>query len=130
MPVPRPIAAFSLLLAAGCSAAIGSSDPRGLDRERGATVTVTNDNFTDVRIYVTRSTMRFRLGTVPSMDVRRFTIPAAAVGGGASVRLVAHPVGIAAPHRTEAISITSSQVIRYRIKKEISNSYYSVAARE
>jgi hypothetical protein len=53
---------------------------------------VTNSNWSDVRIYVIRGTMRLRLGTVTTNSTVDFTIPADFLSGAVSVTLVADPV--------------------------------------
>src|SRR5216117_3562977 len=53
---------------------------------------VTNSNWSDVRIYVVRGTLRVRLGTVTTNSTVDFTIPADFLSGAGNVALVAAPV--------------------------------------
>lgn len=120
-------ALFIGILVVGCSAAVHHNprpDPPSRDR---TTVSVRNDNSSDVRIYLTRTTMRYALGTVPSMDERNFDIPSGALVPGSQLRLVADPVGLAMPHRTEVLMLRPGQTVLYRIKRELSTSYYTIA---
>src|SRR2546426_11421502 len=61
---------------------------------------VTNSNWSDVRIYVTRGTMWLRLGTVTTNSTVDFTIPADFLSGAGNVTLVADPVAGGAPRTT------------------------------
>jgi hypothetical protein len=53
---------------------------------------VTNSNWSDVRIYVVRGTLRVRLGTVTTNSTVDFTIPADFLSGAGNVTLLATPV--------------------------------------
>src|SRR5882724_11602217 len=53
---------------------------------------VTNSNWSDVRIYVVRGTLRVRLGTVTTNSTVDFTIPADFLSGAGNVTLLAAPV--------------------------------------
>lgn len=113
-------------LVSACAPAAGTPAPRGPAPEAATTVTVTNENQRDMVMYAVRSGMRFRLGTVPSLDVRTFTIPSTAIPAAGGVRLMADPVGTAAPHTSEAIPVDHGVAIEFRIKKRIADSYYAI----
>lgn len=57
------------------------------------TLTVQNQRKVPVTIYLERGRFDRRLGIVPAYDTRTLPLPAWAVAGEASIRLVAHPAG-------------------------------------
>ena len=68
---------------------------------------VTNSNWSDVRIYVVRGALWFRLGTVTTNSTVDFTIPADFLGGAANVTLVADPVAGRAPWTTPLPAVSA-----------------------
>lgn len=123
----RSALVFVAALATGaCASSAGAPAPAGPARQAAATVTVTNDNPRDMVMYAVRSGMRFRLGTVPSLDVRTFAIPSEAVPAAGGVRLMADPVGAEAPHASEAIPVHPGTSIEYTIKRRIADSFYAI----
>lgn len=126
MLIYRSFALLYAILLAGCVGVARHGPQADTSSEDRTTVSVKNDNSNDVRIYLTRSTMRYALGTVPSMDERDFDIPSGALAPGSQLRLVADPVGIATPHRTEVLMLQPGQTILYRIRSELSTSYYTI----
>src|SRR5438270_7461946 len=56
------------------------------------TLRVTNSNWSDVRIYVSRGTMWVRLGTVTTNSTGEFTVPAEFLTYAGTVNLIADPV--------------------------------------
>ena len=67
---------------------------------------VINSNWSDVRIYLVRGTMRMRLGTVSTNSTVDFTIPADYLSGASSVTLVADPVAGRTPWSTPLPGVT------------------------
>lgn len=82
-----PLLAVLLVLLASC-ASMGS---RESSREARSTVQVENRSFSDVVVYALRSSQRIRLGLVPAVSTRTFTVPRSLVGG--PVRFQADPIG-------------------------------------
>jgi hypothetical protein len=68
---------------------------------------VTNSNWSDVRIYVVRGTMRLRLGTVTTNSTMDFTIPADFLSGAGNVTLVADPVAGRGPWTTSLPAVSA-----------------------
>ena len=89
-----------------------SSAPRSeadiLDRR--VTVTVDNQSFSDMTIYVVRG-QRIRLGSARGLTKTVFTIPPSVVGGVASLRFIADPVGTSRASVSEEISISEGDSI-------------------
>jgi predicted small lipoprotein YifL len=85
-----PLLLVLLLALAACSASRG---PRYVSEEDRSTVRVENRSWSDVVIYAVRSSQRIRLGSVPGVSTRTFTIPQSLVGGGIPIRFQADPIG-------------------------------------
>lgn len=85
-----PLLLVLLLALAACSTYRG---PRHTTDEERSTVRVENRSWSEVVIYAVRSSQRIRLGNVPGVSTRVFTIPTSLVGGGTPIRLLADPIG-------------------------------------
>jgi hypothetical protein len=123
-----PAKLLGLLLAltfAGCGT--GRQHPTADAPERAPTVvTVTNNNWSDMVVYLLRSTMRTRLGTVTSMNTQEFEIPASLIGPAATLRLQAAPIGSRRQHVTPPIYVGPGQQINYTIQNQLSISTVTV----
>ena len=113
-----------LLLLAACAANSGPDGAGTATGNRAAEVQVTNNNWSDMVIYVVRGGSRFRLGRVSSLSTAEFKIPGALVGQ--DVRLTADPVGLERPFRTEPIRVSPGQRVEFTVQNHLSISHYSV----
>jgi hypothetical protein len=113
------------LVVTGCG--IGRQQGSAEAPERPPTVvTVTNNNWADMVVYVVRSTMRTRLGTVTSMNTQDLEIPASMIGPAATLRLQALPIGSRRQHVTPPIYVGPGQQINYTIQNQLSISTVTV----
>jgi membrane-bound serine protease (ClpP class) len=96
----------------------------------GTVVEVTNRNWRDVAIYILRSSARFRLGTVTSMNSQQFEIPGGLLVPGAVVRVLAEAIGSSERVTTEDIRVEHGLVIQWVIEHAISQSNYFYYVRE
>lgn len=94
-----------------------------------ATIEVTNHNWGDVRIYVLRGGSRFRLGTVTSMNQELFEVPAAFLGPGSRIQLLAEVIGSSRRVTTDPIYVEPGLVIQWVIENVLSQSNYFVWVR-
>ena len=83
------VALFAVLAAAACTGR-GRNAPRPVER---TTVTVQNQSWLDMTVYVLYSSARQRLGSVSGNSTGTFRIPETMVGLGRSLRFMADPVG-------------------------------------
>lgn len=89
-PVHRLLPALvAVLLLAGCAVPRGTPSMQG---ER-TTIRVENRSWSEMVIYAVRSSQRVRLGSVPGVSTRTFTIPDSMVGAGTPLRFQADPIG-------------------------------------
>ncbi|MBN1210363.1 MAG: hypothetical protein JXB05_36255 [Myxococcaceae bacterium] len=81
-----------LLSSVACSSAQTAHDPTKPQPPR-TTVQVRNQRPIDFNLYVSTGTHRIRLGTVPGMSQRTFTIPAHLIPGQGMLRFHIDPIG-------------------------------------
>jgi hypothetical protein len=85
-----PLAALLVALAAAACTGRGRNAPRPVERTM---VTVQNQSWLDMTMFVLYSSARQRLGTVSGNSQGTFRIPENMVGLGRSLRFMADPVG-------------------------------------
>jgi hypothetical protein len=91
-----------------------------------ASVKVTNNNWADMNVYVERSGMRVRLGTVTSMGSRLFRVPRSVVNATGDIRLVADPIGSRDVHVTAPVQVWPGQTVDFRIENHIAISSVAI----
>lgn len=74
------------------------------------TVTVDNQSFSDMTIYVSRG-QRVRLGTARGLSKTVLTIPASVVSGVSTLRFIADPIGSSRASVSEELSISEGDSI-------------------
>lgn len=74
------------------------------------TVTVDNQSFYDMNVYVSRG-QRIRLGTARGKSKTVFTIPSSVVSGSPMLRFIADPVGSSRASVSEEISVSEGDDI-------------------
>jgi len=94
----------------------------------GGTLTVTNDNWSDMRIYLVRGEgSRIRLGEITSLSSKVFEIPKGMLGTHGLVYFVASPVGGPYDYSTEYASVQPGHMyFDLRIDSNINHSSFSV----
>ena len=121
--------AFCSLVTGAC-ASTGSqqSDPSLTDSRYVNTLTVQNDFWLDVVIYVARSGARFRIGTVPGLGSETFRLSGALVPT-QTVQFLADPIGQSGGYLTEMITAAPGQRIELRLGSTLNTSSFSVWSR-
>jgi hypothetical protein len=92
----------------------------------GATVTVTNRNSRDIRVFLVRSSNRYRLGTVTSLNEQQFDLPEGLLVSGSTISLRVEIIGSSASVSTEQIRVEPGLVIEWVIETSLSRSNYFV----
>lgn len=92
----------------------------------GVTVEVTNRNSRDIRVFLVRSTNRYRLGTVTSMNERRFGIPEQLLVAGSTISMRVETIGTPESVSTDQIRVEPGLVIEWVIEASLSQSNYFV----
>lgn len=88
----------------------------------GTTISVSNRNWRDARVYVVRSGARFRLGTVTSMNSVDYEIPASMLPPGSRIRVLAELIGSAHSTQTENVRVEQGLVIQWIVENVLANS--------
>ena len=105
-------ALFALvLLSVGCGQGFRAEPP---DPDAKTTVTVNNQNFLDMHVYVLRGGQRIRLGTVTGLSTQVLTIPPDIVRS-SPIRFEVHGIGGRGNPRSETISVQPGDEIRLTI---------------
>jgi hypothetical protein len=113
IPIPRSVRTGALLLliavlASACAAFRGGDAPD----EEPTTIEIQNQGFLDANVFVMRGGQRVRLGTVPGVSTRTFTIPRGVIFGGTTVRFVAEPIGSRASPTSHDITVFPGDNLR------------------
>ena len=120
-------AAVMLALASvGCASARGSAAQQAIAESERPTVTVTNNHWLDVAVYVLRGSSRYRVATVGGASTGTFRLTGDEGSGARPVRLMADPIGSSRPYVTEPIVVSPGQHIELRVATPISISTYSI----
>lgn len=103
----RLLAAFLILFVAACSSRKGPSrmDPPTF-------VSVENQSFSDMNIYVIRNSQRIRLGTVTGNSTRQLQIPQNLVFGASTLSFLADPIGGQRTPVSQEITVQPGDVVR------------------
>jgi hypothetical protein len=127
----RPSAGRLALLAllgagAGCGgtqADDGSVDPEPeYDRNTPVALTVANNHWLDVIVFVFHDGEMSRVGSVTAASNGTFTLAPWMLGQSRSVRLLADPVGSEGWIRSEMINVQPGQSIEWRLESQLARS--------
>ena len=103
----------------------GSAQEDGADgpepEPEPALVHVENRTWSDLTIYLLRSSTRIRLGFVTSMDTVTFTLRDEWVRGG-SLRLIADPIGELAEFASDPLNLRPGDWVEWRVENTRSQS--------
>jgi hypothetical protein len=102
MNAARSLCGGLLVATAGCAGRATqqvASSNQNFCPKSSATVYVTNDNWLDMVIYVSRNGSRYRLGEVTGVQSAVFRIPEATMGAALDLRLIADPIGCFSDNR-------------------------------
>ena len=117
--------AAAAFLATGCASA-GERPASGGFSDGSTTIRVTNNNWSDMTIYLVRQGTRQRLGTVTSQGIGIFRVPSHAVESSSDVRLIADPIGSTRAYSSAPILISPGQQMEWRLENAINLSSFWV----
>jgi hypothetical protein len=106
-----PVLALAVCIAAGCSRR--RTEP--VNPQAETMLTVENQNFLDMDVFVVRGGQRIRLGMVPGLSSRILSLRPDLVGYGTELQIEVHPIGGRGNPITETISVHPGDVIRVTI---------------
>lgn len=91
-------------------------------------LTVTNENWLDMAIYVVRGDSRFRIGEAVGNTTARLRIPGSYIVGW-TVQLMADPVGSTDTYTTDAIPVAPGEHLQLTVAPRMRMSSYAVWVR-
>lgn len=125
-------AAWMLLLVAtaGLGSACGGrndvEDEPEPDPQAPTPLTVANNHWLDVVVWVMHDGEFTRVGTVTAASSSEFFLPPWMIGPTRSIRLTAHPIGGNGAVRTELIHIQPGQFIEWHLESQLARSSVAV----
>ena len=94
--------------------------------EERTILTVENNNWADMTMYLVRDGVRARLGHVTSMGRGRFVVPAPLLSGAAHVRIMADPIGSSQYWMSQPIMITPGAQVSFRLENNVQLSSFMI----
>lgn len=92
-------------------------------------VTVTNHNWRDAKIFFLRGGQRYRLGTVTSMNSQDFEIPGGLLANGSSFQILAEIIGSGEQITTDRVQAEPGLVIEWQLENVLSHSSFFIWVR-
>lgn len=120
------IAVLGLSGAAACASGGRTRTENLFGGPSAPTVTVQNDNWLDVVVYVLRGASRFRVGTVRATSSETFRLTAEGTGGTRPLQLLADPIGSDQGYVTDPVVLAPGQRLELRVGGAINTSTFSV----
>jgi hypothetical protein len=122
----RRLGAALLAFALTSCASLRGEDGPTTGQPGEARVEVVNRGWSEMVIYADRNGNRFRLGSVTSLSSAVFKIPSSLVGAASSLRFTVSPIGSAAVHTTEAVTVSPGERVEFEILDNLALSSVSV----
>src|SRR5438094_9021747 len=102
---------FPLLLCTLAAAACHRGAVAPINPRAEVAVTVDNQNFLDMNVFLVRGGQRIRLGTVPGLTQRTLMVRPELIGYGTELRFDLHQIGGRSNPVSETISVRPGDVI-------------------
>ena len=117
------LASIAMLTTAGC--ATRKSEPFSWAESRNQTITVHNDHWLDVAVYLVRGTARFRIGTVRGLSEETLHLKA---GGAEGIpwQILTDPIGSNHTYLTEPVVLAPGQRLQVNVGSRVSQSTYAI----
>lgn len=93
--------------------------------EPAPVITVRNDNWLDVAVYLVRGTSRLRIGTVSSTTSRTFRIPLEGIGT-TPLQVLADPIGENRQYVTDPVVLSPGQRLEVKVGSPLSFSSFAI----
>lgn len=110
LSIPTVVLLTLVLVAAGCY----SKKPMALGPV--SFLRVENRSLDEHTMYVLRGTQRTRLGSVPGLSTRTFSLPPSLVDGASSIRFLADPLGSRRTPVSEELYIRAGETLSLTIQ--------------
>lgn len=93
---------------------------------RGISVSVSNENYYDMRVYAVVGTTLYPVGSVRSAETRTFSVPTPIFGGSSEVRLRAVPLGSQDSYTSEWIAAGPGDRVEWKLASILKLSTFQV----
>lgn len=107
-----------ILMAGGCAYGHTTMDDAAMADDR-TVVRVTNNNWSDMTIYLMRSGARQRLGTVTSQSTHAFVVPSYVMSSAGQVYLMADPIGSTRAFTSAPVIIQPGQTAEWQLENSL-----------
>lgn len=122
--------ATGLSLTACASTGNGDRPTRTLPYEpEPTTVVVENNNWHDMRVFAVSGGVRHRLGTVTSMNTRRYRIPHHLTARSRGLRIFVDPIGGSGSFMSEQVQVYDGQEVNMSVQNHLAISSIAVFPR-
>ena len=123
----RWAAMIAVVGVAACATNRAASEQGLIGAESVPLVTVQNDNFLDVAVYVVHGTSRFRIGTVSSTSSRTFRLKTEGQAGGTPLQIMADPIGEnRRRYITDPVTLGPGQRLEVKVGSQLSLSTFAI----
>jgi len=119
-------AALSCLLSVtvSCGPSTGYPGP-GISPRQESVVSVTNNNWSDIKVYAVRGSSKYRLGSVTSFSTATLRLPSA-VTSASDFRLRVEVIGSLESHTTEVLRIGQGDRMEWVINAYLPMSHWAI----
>jgi hypothetical protein len=113
-------------LASGCGGRHDVEDEPEADPSAPTPLTVDNNHWLDIVVFVYHDGEMSRVGTVTAASTGNFFLPPWMIGQSRNIRLLADPIGASKGIGTELIHIQPGQFIEWRLESQLARSTVAV----
>lgn len=119
--VRQYLAVLAMVVLAAGACAHGTPPMQGADGQDDdkTVISITNNNWSDMTIYLVRDGLRRRLGTVPSQTTDTFSVPTYFIMASGQVQLMADPIGSRNTFTSMPIVITPGQRAEWKLENSL-----------
>jgi hypothetical protein len=122
---PLALALTAALVVGGCGRHSVDTEPQA-DPNAPTELTVNNQHWLDVIIYISHDGQTTRVGTVTATSTAVFNLAPWMLGQSRLIRLVGDPVGEDGNIGTELLKVQPGQIIEWRLESQLARSSVSV----
>lgn len=113
-----------------CASTGGDKPTRTLPYEpEPTTVVVENNNWHDMRVFAVTGGIRHRLGTVTSMNTRRYRVPQHLTAHGRGLRILVAPIGGPGSFMSQRVQVYQGQEVNLSVQNHLAISSIAVFPR-
>ncbi len=116
---------FVSAAAVSCGSA-GAYPGQGVAPRNETFVTVTNQNWADIKVYAIRGGSKFRLGSVTGLSTASLRLPAAVAAGATDFRLRVELIGSSMGYTTEVLHLNRGDQMDWVVQSHLPMSHIAI----